>query len=149
MYLLDTNHCSFIFIQKDSVVLNHLSKLPKSTLIAINTIVYGELILMAEKSEKKAENRGLVEAFLEKLKVYPLDEETAKIYGQFHAEIFNKFAPKDKAKRRKFKIEEAGVRLNDLWIACTAIQHKLTIVSEDSDFIQMSKVQPLLLECWK
>ncbi|MFB2935251.1 PIN domain-containing protein [Aerosakkonemataceae cyanobacterium BLCC-F154] len=46
-------------------------------------------------------------------------------------------------------MEDAGVRLNDLWIACTAIQHNLTIVSEDSDFKQISKARQLNVECWK
>ncbi|WP_293119047.1 DUF5615 family PIN-like protein [Moorena sp. SIO4G3] len=31
-------------------------------------------------------------------------------------------------------MEDAGVGINDLWIACTAIQHNLIIVSEDRDY---------------
>ncbi|MHC5823948.1 MAG: PIN domain-containing protein, partial [Nostoc sp.] len=56
VYLLDTNHCSFIIIQKDTNVINKLESLPKDTIIAINSIIYGELILMAEKSDNKKEN---------------------------------------------------------------------------------------------
>jgi tRNA(fMet)-specific endonuclease VapC len=150
VYLLDTNHCSFILIQKDLTCIQKLNSLPKGTEIFINAIIYGELILMAEKSDKKEENLVIFNSFTQSLtKIYPIDEETSKIYGQFHAEIINKFAPKEKEKRRKFKIKDAGIHPNDLWIACTAIQYDLTIISEDSDFKQISKVRPLKLECWK
>ena len=151
MYLLDTNHCTFIFIQKDLNVLNHLMNLPEDSEIFINSIIYGELILMAEKSERRRENLNKVEEFVKAFTefIYPIDKETSKIYGELYASIFNFFAPKDKAKRRKFKIEDAGVRQNDLWIACTAIQHNLTIVSEDSDFQIISQARQLNVECWK
>ena len=147
MYLLDTNHCSFIIIQKDLTCIQKLTLLPKETEIFINAIIYGELILMAEKSNQREENIQIVNRFSQSL--YPIDEETSKIYGQFHAEIINTYAPKEKEKRRKFKIKDAGIHPNDLWIACTAIQHDLIIVSEDNDFKQMSKVRTLKLECWK
>lgn len=149
MYLLDTNHCSFVFAQRDAQVIQKLKLLSIDTEIAINTIIYGELMLMIEKSQRKQENLVLLEAFVKRLRVYSIDEATSKIYGKFHAEIFDKFAPRDKAKRRKFDIKDAGVRINDLWIACTAIQHNLIVVSEDSDFRVMNEVRNLKLECWK
>ena len=90
----------------------------------------------------------MLNEFIKKLPVYSIDEETSKIYGKFHAEIFEKFAPKDRAKRRSFDIKDAGVRINDLWIA-SAIQHNLIIVSEDSDFRVMNQVRNLKIECWK
>ena len=149
MYLLDTNHCSFVLVQKDYRVIQKLESLMPDTELAINTIIYGELLTMAEKSQRIPENLALIEDFVSRLKIYPIDEETSKIYGKFHAEIFAKFAPQDKAKRRKFNIKDAGVRINDLWIACTAIQHNLIIVSEDSDYRKMNEVRNLKLECWK
>lgn len=149
MYLLDTNHCSFAFAQRDAQVIQKLKSLSIDTEIAINTIIYGELMLMIEKSQRKQENLVLLDAFVRRLRVYSIDEATSKIYGKFHAEIFDKFAPRDKAKRRKFDIKDAGVRINDLWIACTAIQHNLIIVSEDSDFRVMNQVRNLKVECWK
>ena len=87
MYLLDTNHCSFIIIQKDLTCIQKLTSLPKETEIFINAIIYGELILMAEKSNQREENIQIVNRFSQSL--YPIDEETSKIYGQFHAEIIN------------------------------------------------------------
>lgn len=150
MYLLDTNHCSFIIVQKDVNCIDKLTSILQETEIFINAIIYGELILMAEKSQQKTENLEIINLFTQSLtNIHPIDEETSKIYGQFHAEIIDNFAPKDKKEKRKFKIQDAGIHSNDLWIACTAIQYDLIIVSQDNDFKQMSKVRPLKLECWK
>lgn len=149
MYLLDTNHCSFVFAQRDAQVIQKLESLIVDTEISINTIIYGELMTMVEKSQRRQENLALLDEFVKRLNSYPIDKETSRIYGRFYAEIFNKFAPKDKAKRRKYDIKDAGVRINDLWIACTAIQHNLIIVSEDRDFRVMNQVRNLKLECWK
>jgi tRNA(fMet)-specific endonuclease VapC len=104
---------------------------------------------MALKSEHKDSNLAIVEAFLKNINVYPIDKVTARIYGGFSVDIFNKFAPKDHKKRRKFKIKNAGIGISDLLIACTAIQYKLTIVSEDKDFRLLSQVRPLSIESWK
>jgi tRNA(fMet)-specific endonuclease VapC len=104
---------------------------------------------MVERSQRKQENLALLDAFIKRLRIYPIDEETSRIYGRFHADIFDKFAPKDKSKRRNYDIKEAGVRINDLWIACTAIQHDLIVVSQDRDFRVMHQVRNLKLECWK
>jgi tRNA(fMet)-specific endonuclease VapC len=137
-------------VQKDINCIQKLNSLPQGTEIFINAIIYGELILMAEKSKQKTENLAIVNRFTQSLtNIQPIDDETSKIYGQFHAEIIDTFAPKDKKERRKFKIQDAGIHSNDLWIACTAIQYDLTIVSQDNDFKQMSKVRPLKIECWK
>lgn len=149
MYLLDTNHCSFVLVQRDVQVIQKLESLIVDTEIAINVIVYGELITMVEKSQRKQENLALLDTFVKRLKIYPIDEETSRIYGKFHADIFHKFSPREKVKRRNFDIKEAGVRINDLWIASTAIQHNLIIVSEDQDFRVMNQVRNLKLECWK
>jgi predicted nucleic acid-binding protein len=56
VYLLDTNHCSFAFAQRDAQVIQKLKSLSIDTEIAINTIIYSELMLMIEKSQRKQEN---------------------------------------------------------------------------------------------
>lgn len=81
--------------------------------------------------------------------IYPIYAETSEIYGKLCTDISNFYAPKEKSKRRKFEIKDVGIYQNDLWIACTAIQYDLTIVSKDNDFIKIYKVRPLRLDCWK
>ncbi|OCQ90030.1 nuclease [Nostoc sp. MBR 210] len=150
MYLIDTNHCSYI-INRDEQVIQKISSLNESDKLAINTTIYGELIMMAKNSQRKEENLKEIEKFIAALiaEIYPLDKNTGEIYGEFKAELFDKFAPKEKNKRRKYKLSEAGIYDNDLWIACTAIQHNAIIVSQDSDFRQMNLVKNLKVECWK
>ena len=94
---------------------------------------------MAERSQRKKNNLALVERFLEGLYIYHIDETTATIYGQLKALLFNKFAPKERNKRRKTKMLDLGFDENDLWIAAIALQRNLIVVSADSDFSRMQK----------
>lgn len=103
---------------------------------------------MTEKSERKAQNLAAVQAFLASVDLYFIDEETAIFYSQFKAAIFNQFAPKDKSKRRGTSVRDLGFDDHDLWIAATAVQHSLTLVSADSDFIRIQQAQPFPLESW-
>jgi tRNA(fMet)-specific endonuclease VapC len=145
-YLLDTNHCSYI-INGNPKVIDAL-KSCSATTVGISIITYAELIYMTEKSEMKSQNFGSVQAFLSEIDLYFLDEETAMIYSHLKTSVFNHFAPKEKSKRRSTSIENLGFSDHDLWIAATAIQHSLTLVSADSDFSRIYQVQPFSLETW-
>ena len=146
MYLLDTNHCSNIILG-NTFILNRLANID-NTLIATCVVVQGELVDMAERSQRKENNLALVESFFRGLYVYHIDETTATIYGQLKALLFNKFAPKERNKRRKTKMLDLGFDENDLWIAAIALQHNLTIVSADSDFSRMQQAKQLSVESW-
>jgi tRNA(fMet)-specific endonuclease VapC len=89
-----------------------------------------------------------IRSFLDTIGLYRIDEETAIIYSRLKIAIFNQFAPKDQAKRRKTSIQTLGFGDNDLWIAATALQHNLILVSADSDFSRIQQVCPLTLESW-
>ena len=69
-------------------------------------------------------------------------------HGKLKAEIINQFGPKEKAKRRKFNLTKLGISDNDLWIASTAIQENLILVSRDEDFLRIKQVHNLSLENW-
>lgn len=146
MYLLDTNHCSRAIL-RDPDVLNRLADLERS-LITINAIVEAELVYMAQNSQQKDRNLVLVRGFLQDIRIYPINSAIANIYGLFAAELLERFGPQDKSKRRKTKLSSLGIGEHDLWIACTAIYHSLTVVSNDSDFTRMREVRTFPLESW-
>lgn len=146
MFLLDTNHCSCAILGNPQV-LDRLDDLDDN-LIATCTIVKGELIDMAARSQQRERNLALVQRFLLGLYIYPVDETTAEIYGNLKADIFDRFAPKDKAQRRRTKITQLGIGENDLWIAAIALQHQLTLVTADQDFQRIKSVHSFDLESW-
>ena len=146
MYLLDTNHCSRLILQDANLMLR-LSEIPQAS-IATCAIVAGELINMAEQSQQKSQNIILIQNFLDGIYIHPIDSETAKVYGNLKAAVFDRFAPRDKSKRRKFTVQNIGFGENDLWIASTAIQHNLTIITADRDFQRIQEAHPLTLDSW-
>jgi|GEM_PF-5010162 len=103
---------------------------------------------MIEKSQRRETNLARLAEFLEDIRLYHITEETATIYGQIKAALFNKFAPKDQKKRRKTKIVDLVFDENDIWIAAVALQNNLTVVSSDSDFVRIQQARTFGLESW-
>ena len=146
MYLLDTNHCSRI-IFGDPTLIQQL-QLHSEADVATSVIVLGELFYMVAKSERTAANMQQVRAFLNTIDLYPINLTIAEIYGSLKGKLVTTFGPKDKKQRRNFNPQNLGVGDNDLWIAATAIQYNLTVVSADSDFQRIQQVEPFALESW-
>jgi tRNA(fMet)-specific endonuclease VapC len=146
VYLLDTNHCSRI-INGDSAVITQLQQ-NASTGVATSVIVRGELIFMAQNSQQQTSNLQRVQAFLQAIDLYPVNGEVGDRYGELKAKLYAQFAPKERNKRRQTSIQDLGFDDNDLWIAATAIQYNLTIVSADSDFQRIQQVQRFPLITW-
>ncbi|MBA3924461.1 MAG: type II toxin-antitoxin system VapC family toxin [Nostocaceae cyanobacterium] len=146
MYLLDTNHCSRIIFGESKVI--HQLQEHNSAGVATSVIVRGELLYMVQKSKQKAANLKQVIAFLETVNLYPINGSVADVYGNLKGKIIQQLGPKDKAKRRKFTVQDLGFSDNDLWIASTALHYNLTVVSTDSDFIRIQKIQAFSLESW-
>ena len=146
MYLLDTNHCSFI-LEGEAAAIENFRRRANLT-IATSVIVAGELKFMVQNSQRQAANLIKIQAFLQRLEVYPIDLEIANIYGEFKAELIREFGPKDRSRRKTTRLVELGISENDLWIAATAIRHSLTVVSCDSDFERMRQVREFSLESW-
>jgi len=146
-YLIDTNHCSDLIQGVPQVVNSFKQRI--NSVIGVSVITYAELCYMAEKSKRVESNRTIVEAFIQDVDLYLIDRMTVQIYSKLKADVFNYFAPREKAKRRKVTINTLGFSDHDLWIAATALQHDLTLVSADSDFRRMQKIQSFLLESWR
>ncbi|MBD2194262.1 MULTISPECIES: PIN domain-containing protein [Calothrix] len=146
MYLLDTNHCSAAILG-DVNLLRRIAELENS-LITTCVIVQGELVDMAERSQRRESNLDLIHRFLQGIYISSINASTATIYGQLKAAVFKQFAPKDKNKQRKTKITDLGFDENDIWIAAIALQNNLTVVSRDSDFLRIQQVRTFALESW-
>lgn len=146
MYLLDTNHCSSI-IFNDQTVIARVEAIGISN-IAISAITEGELLYMAENSVSKTDNLVIITEFLEDMPVYDVDRGTSRIYAKLKAKIMDRFASKERNKRRKTQMHELGIGENDLWIASTAIQNKLIVVSADRDFQRIQQAWNFSLENW-
>ncbi|MDZ8108533.1 MAG: type II toxin-antitoxin system VapC family toxin [Nostoc sp. DedQUE12a] len=146
MYLLDTNHCSRIIFGETNVIRRLQERIGLG--VATSVIVQGELLYMVEKSSQQEANLRFVRTFLQTINLYPISGGVADVYGSLKGEIVEHFGPKDKAKRRKFTVQDLGFSDNDLWIASTALYYNLTVVSRDSDFQRIQQVQALGLESW-
>ena len=147
IYLLDTNQCSQI-INNNPQILYKLTTLNQDDILATSVIVCGELMYMAEKSTRKSENLLIVRSFLENITAISIDRKVFDTYALIKAKIFDKFAPKDKKRRRKYKLENIGFTENDLWIAATGIAYNASIISSDSDFQRILDVVEFQLESW-
>ncbi|MBE9000033.1 type II toxin-antitoxin system VapC family toxin [Nostoc sp. LEGE 12447] len=116
--------------------------------VATSVIVQGELLYMVQKSSQQEANLRFGKTSLQTIDLYPISGGVADVYGSLKGEIVKHFGPKDKAKRRKFTVQDLGFSDNDLWIASTALHYKLTVVSGNSDFQRIQQVQTLALESW-
>lgn len=144
MYLLDTTHCLDLIWGFLDEKLNLLDR----ALISTSVISGGELIFGAYKSEQVDENIKEVFDFLMDIIVYEVDNETAVIYGKLKNAVLEHFGPKDRRKRRGFKLDALGIKDNDLWISAVAIQHNLILVSADSDVMRLNGIEGLRVENW-
>jgi len=146
VYLLDTNHCGKRLSGHPGI--SRKLRSLGDVLVATCVVVRGELVYMAEKSANPAENRAVVERFLDDIEVFPIDDKTADAYGELKAAIIARFGPREKAKLRRIDIEKLGFRENDLWIAAVAKRHGFAVVSADSDFRRMQLAGDLDVETW-
>ncbi len=146
MYLLDTNHCSYILNGVPEVV-EQFRQIDKE-IVSTCVIVQSELIYMAQNSQQRISNFLRLQNFLQQIRIYTADQQTAEVCGYFRAELMQRYAPREKSERKKFKLSDVGISIHDLWIAAIAIQHGLTVVSADRDFIRMQEVQAFGLETW-
>ncbi|WP_254175015.1 type II toxin-antitoxin system VapC family toxin [Planktothrix pseudagardhii] len=147
MYLLDTHYCSLILLENQAII-QTIEQIGETN-IATSVITAGELIYMAENSKNKQQNLSLINHFIEDIRVYYIDEEIAKVYGQIKAALIKEFGPQQKTKRKTTKITELGFDENDLWIAAITRFHDLTLVTSDSDFTRIQTVINLTLENWR
>ena len=95
--------------------------------INLNPVVLGELLAGFMKGNREARNREIMQEFMEspRVRLRAIDEETSERY----AAIFN-------------YLREKGLPIptNDLWIAATAMQFGLRVVTTDGHFQKVPQI---------
>ena len=124
--LLDTNIVIAI-LAKDPAVHQRLAE---ATEVFVPSIVLGELYYGARKSSRVESNLQTVDQFAAANRILVCDSTTAQQYGQVKNLLREKGRP---------------IPENDIWIAATAKQHGLTVVSRDGHF---DEVDGLAVERW-
>ena len=114
-HLLDTNIIIGL-LQNDKKIVNYIESCPK---VLISSTVLGELYYGAFKSARTEKNCATISQLLTNISVLNINKSTARFYGQI----------KNQLKKLGKPIPE-----NDIWIAASAMQYDLTLVSNDAHF---------------
>lgn len=125
-YLIDTNIVIALFAAEVPVI----QQLRQADEVFIPSVAIGELYYGAHKSSHTAENLARIADFVMHNVILSCDVETARYYGELKNDLRQKGRP---------------IPENDLWIAATAIQHSLTLVSRDAHF---GEIAGLMFESW-
>jgi tRNA(fMet)-specific endonuclease VapC len=96
----------------------------------LNTTVLGELFFGIEKSSRVEKNLKRLRHLRSTFPVLVCDDETARHYGIIRYALLRKGRP---------------IPENDIWIAASARQHRLTLATRDGHF---DYVDGLLIEQW-
>jgi len=100
--------------------------------IVLNPVITGEILCGFEKGGNPRRNQGILEDFLiaEGVSMVEIDRETAESYAFIYAYLSQAGTP---------------VSPNDLWIAASAMQHNLRILTFDRDFLRIPQV---MVDCF-
>lgn len=121
-FLLDTNTVIALFTDRQTV----RQQFAAATDVFIPCVVLGELYFGAERSAHLAENRDRVDAFASANAVLVCNTDTGRQYGRIKQSLRSKGRP---------------IPDNDIWIAATALQHDLILVTEDAHFAEVDTLE--------
>ena len=121
-YLLDTN----IVIEMLNGAAGLRFLVDSMEAVFLSSIAIGELYYGAAHSQRKEANTARIDSLITGFSVLRVDATTAFEYGQV-----------------KSQLKQAGrpIPENDLWIAATAIQHELVLITRDRHFNFIERLQ--------
>jgi tRNA(fMet)-specific endonuclease VapC len=94
--------------------------------IYLSANVVGELYFGAEKSGRPEANRAAIQSLSARFPVLPCTEDTAGHYARV---------------RNRLRLRGKPIPENDLWIAATAFEHDLELVTRDGHFEQIEDLR--------
>lgn len=125
-YLIDTS-VLILSLNNNKVIRERLATIDKTY---ISTITLGELYHGAESSSYVNRNKVQIDEIAQGATIFTVDQSMALTYGRL---------------KRIQMLKGRMLPDNDLWIAATALQHGLTLITRDQYFTWIDK---LLLEQW-
>lgn len=128
-YLLDTNICVYWF--KGNQKIEHKALSVGLDNLAISFINLSELYYGAYKSERQSENLATIQKMLKKIEIIDSSDKVCRLFGKLKAHL-----------------EKAGKIIDDadLFIAACAIEHDLTLVSNNEKHFK--RINELKIENW-
>jgi len=120
-YLLDTN-IVIACLSNESDVVNRINDADE---FFVSSTVLGEMLYGAYNSTNVDDNICRINLFLSKAGLLTCDGTTSHIYGEMKTELRQKGRP---------------IPDNDIWIAASAKQHLLTLVTRDIHFNEVDKL---------
>jgi len=107
--------------------------LQQSEEIYVNPVVLGELMAGFKKGKQEGKNLRELQAFLEstRVRLVDIDEEVAERYAVILDSLWKAGTP---------------VPTNDIWIAATAMQHGLRVLTTDSHYLKITQV---IVDCYE
>jgi len=101
--------------------------------IVLTPIILGELMAGFAMGNKEKKNRALLDEFLDssRVNVLHIDEETSERYSAIVSHL---------------RAQGTPIPTNDLWIAASAMQHGLKVITSDNHFLKVPQILTLLIE---
>lgn len=121
-YLLDSN-IVIAALSSDNDVLQRIDDADECF---VSAIVLGEMVYGALNSANASSNLDRLNAFIASAGFLSCDDRTARLYGEIKTSLRQKGKP---------------IPDNDIWIAASAQQHSLTLVTRDVHFDEVADLQ--------
>jgi tRNA(fMet)-specific endonuclease VapC len=127
--LLDTSAYSALFRGDEQVKVI----LQEAYEAVLTPVILGELLAGFSGGRFETRNRELPKEFIEtpRVRIYPIDGETSERYAAVWLHLRQHGTP---------------IPNNDLWIAASAMQHGLKILTADRHFLKVPQVLTTILE---
>ena len=121
--ILDTSAYS-LHLQGDETVKLSLRRADE---IVVNSVILGELLAGFRSGGREQRNRDILRKFLAspRVRIVDIDEETAERYAVVTDYLRRAGSP---------------IPTNDLWIASSAMQHGLKVLTADAHFLKVPQI---------
>ena len=153
-YVLDTNHISAYFEQQPNLIAR-IRALPAETFLFVSAITLGEIEAGHRMNEPRDPNgqhaRGAFVAFVTETFLpftLSITDSTRSYYAQVMEALWRDCAPATRRTRTEYHLaHEFGVDINDVWIVASALEHNLTLVTQDA-MERIVNVVAVRIESW-